>query len=435
MPETLEAFLSAVHRTFTEVTRKAPDYFAGRPLRAAGPPAGAEEAVRAAFGATLRAADREEFTAVDRLLDLRRTGPDGTDGRREERENREDGEGGEGGDDWAGWRRRMDRRTAVRSARAARLAGVMDRREARAAGSRVRYRAGGQGPLVVLLTALGHTDEVWYPLAERLLPGRRVVMWDAEDAAGPPGPAERRLDAVDAVLAAEGVRSCDVVGWCSGAQLAVEYAHRRPGAVRAGVLLHGSYPRTATDPASAYERNLATVCASVAARPQRAGRALRMLTGAGGTAPLPADEHLAAVEALARVPPGLEAVLRHPFRDADALVRYSRTLDGLWRRPLPEPAPGSPPLLSLAGELDRVAAPEPPAALAPWLAGRHGVLAGATHYSLLERPEVVADVCRAFLDGPTAAPPATRTTGEVRWAEAGGRAGPGHAAVSAGATR
>ncbi|NEC83058.1 hypothetical protein G3I38_28435, partial [Streptomyces sp. SID7958] len=65
---------------------------------------------------------------------------------------------------------------------------------------------------MVLLTALGHTDEVWYPLAERLLPGRRVVMWDAEDAAGRPGPAERRLDAVDAVLAAEGVRACDIVG-------------------------------------------------------------------------------------------------------------------------------------------------------------------------------------------------------------------------------
>ncbi|NEA92996.1 hypothetical protein G3I22_11760, partial [Actinospica acidiphila] len=98
MPETLEAFLSAVHRTFTEVTRKAPDYFAGRPLRAAGPPPGAREAVRAAFGATLRAADREEFTAVDRLLGLRRAGPDGADGRRED------------GDDWAGWRQRLDRR-------------------------------------------------------------------------------------------------------------------------------------------------------------------------------------------------------------------------------------------------------------------------------------------------------------------------------------
>jgi pimeloyl-ACP methyl ester carboxylesterase len=426
MPETLEAFLSAVHRTFTEVTRKAPDYFAGRPLRAAGPPAGAGEAVRAAFGATLRAADREEFTAVDRLLDLRRPGPDGADGRQCD---------GEDGDDWAGWRRRLDRRCAVRSARAARLAGTMDRREARAAGSRVRYRAGGQGPLVVLLTALGHTDEVWYPLAERLLPGRRVVMWDAEDAAGRPGPAERRLDAVDAVLAAEGVRACDIVGWCSGAQLAVEYAHRRPGAVRAGVLLHGSYPRAATDPASAYERNLATVCASVAARPHRAGRALRMLTGTEGTAPLPSDEHLAAVEALARVPPGLEAVLRHPFRDADALVRYSRSLDGLWRRPLPVPAPGSPPLLSLAGELDRVAAPEPPAALAPWLAGRQGVLAGATHYSLLERPEVVADVCRAFLDGPAAAGPPAGSTGEVRWAEAGRPAGTGRRPARAGAAR
>ncbi|CAM5319554.1 alpha/beta fold hydrolase [Streptomyces hirsutus] len=406
MPETVESFLSAVHRTFAEVTRKAPGYFATRPLRADDPPAGAAEAVRAAFGVTLRATVREEFTAVDDLLDRRRTCLDGTD----------DPDGS--GEDWAGWRRRQDRRFAVRSARAARLARTMDRREVRTAGSRIRYRAGGQGPLVVLLTALGYTDEVWYPLAERLLPGRRVVMWDAEDASEPDRlrSTERQLDVVDGVLAAEGARACDVVGWCSGAQLAVEYAHSRPRAVRAAVLLHGSYPRAATDPASAYERNLATVCASVAARPHRADRALRMLTGAAEPAPLPTDEHLAALEVLARVLPGLAPVLRHPFRDADALVRYSRMLDELWRRPLPAPSPGLPPLLSLAAELDRVAAPEPPAALVPLLAGRHGLLVGATHYSLLERPEVVADMCRAFLDDPAAAVPVAGGPKEVRWA-------------------
>ncbi|GAA3897323.1 hypothetical protein GCM10022244_04480 [Streptomyces gulbargensis] len=412
MPETLETFLSAVHRTCTEVTRKAPDYFATRPLRATRPPAGAVEAVRAAFGAALREEAREEFTAVDDLLDRRRAGSDGSGASRGH------------GEDWAGWRRRLDRRSALRSARAARLARAMDRREVRSAGCRVRYRAGGQGPLVVLLTALGYTDEVWYPLAERLLPGRRVVMWDAEDASEPIGPAERRLDLVDAVLAAEGARACDVIGWCSGAQLAVEYALGRPRAVRAAVLLNGSYPRAATDAASAYERNLAAVCASVAARPHRAERALRMLTGASGPGPLPADERLAAVEVLARVPPGLEPVLRHPFRDAPALVRYSRMLDELWRRPLPPPAPGAPPLLSLAAELDRVAAPEPPAGLRPLLAGRHGVLAGATHYSLLERPEAVADVCRAFLDDPAGAVPVAGGAEEVRWASGDRPTGP-----------
>ncbi|MFD3551838.1 alpha/beta fold hydrolase [Streptomyces goshikiensis] len=421
MSETIESFLTAAHRTFVEVTRRSPDYFAGRPLRASDPPAGSARAVAAALGVRLSAVAAREFTAVDDLLDRRRRA-DGTDpAELVELVDPADGTGDSGdtvpAGDWERWRRRQDRRGAVRAARAAHLARAMDHRVARHSGRGLRYRAGGSGPLLVLLTALGHTDEVWYPLADRLLPGRRVVMWDAGET-GPSGQTwtlAGQLADFDAVLAAEGADSCDVIAWCSGAQIAVEYAHRRPAAVRAAVLLHGSYPRAATDPSSAYERNLGAVCASVAAHPGRAARALRALGGEAVPVPLPRDEHRAAVEVLARTPPGLDAVLRRPFRDARALAGYSRQLTELWRHPVPAAAAGLPPLLSLGAELDRVAAPEPPAALVPLLTAGHGLLVGATHYSMLDRPEVVAAVCGAFLDDPAAGPPAAAGPREVRW--------------------
>ncbi|MFE5857441.1 alpha/beta fold hydrolase [Streptomyces sp. NPDC056500] len=391
MPESIESFLSAVHRTFAEVTRRAPDYFTTRPLRVSAPPVGAVAAVADAFGARLLTTTAQEFTAVDELVDRRRCDPT------------ESIPGGEQAGGWARWRLDQDRRTALRAAQAAHLARAMDRRTARHEGRSVHYRVCGQGPLLVLVTALGHTDEVWYPLAERLLHGRRVAMWDAgeRDPSGRPWTLAGHLADVDAVLHAEGVRSCDVIGWCSGAQVALEYAYRRPGVVRAAVLLNGSYPRAGTDAASRYERDLAAVCASVVARPERASRALRMLAGAGAVVPLPADERLAAVEVLARTPPGLASVLRRPFRDANALVNYSHQLSELWRRELPGPGASVPPLLSLAAGLDRIAAPEPPRALLPLLSGRHGELVGATHYSMLDRPEVVAAVCAAFFDDPT----------------------------------
>ncbi|GAB2783905.1 hypothetical protein GCM10027073_15830 [Streptomyces chlorus] len=412
MPETIESFLCAVHRTYTEVTRRQAGYFTTRPLRAAGPPAGAAAAVSDAFGVALKTTDPAAFTAVDELLDRRRArqdvvddvAPGGTPGRVTA-----------GG--WRDWRRRQDRHVALRAARAAHLGRSLDRHAVRHAGRGLRYRAGGQGPLLVLVTALGHTDEIWYPLAEQLLPGRRLVMWDAGETtpAGRPWPLDGQVADIEAVLAAEGADSCDVVAWCSGAQIALEYAHSRPCAVRALVLLHGSYPRAAGDACSDYERSLGAVCASVAAHPGRAPRALRMLTGGGPPQPLPADEQRAAVEVLARAPAGLESVLRHPFRDPDALVRYSRQLTELWQRPLPGPGSGLPPLLSLAADLDRVAAPEPPAALTPLLAGRHGELVGATHYSMIDRPEVVATVCGAFLDDPPGGAPVAAGPAEIRW--------------------
>ncbi|WP_042163776.1 alpha/beta fold hydrolase [Streptomyces sp. NBRC 110035] len=415
MPETIESFLCAVHRTYTEVTRREPGYFATRPLRAGDPPTGAAEAVADAFGVTLTATDPAAFTAVDELLDRRRrTRPD---------EDTDDVDPGRAAGHvpagaWRAWRQRQDRQGALRAARAAHLGRSLERRVVRHAGRRLRYRVGGRGPMLVLLTALGHTDEVWHPLAERLLPGRRLVMWDAGETApsGQPWLLDGHLTDIDAVLDAEGAASCDVVGWCSGAQIALEYAHSRPSSVRALVLLHGSYPRAAGDACSAYERDLGAVCASVAARPGRAQRALRMLTGGAVPEPLPADEGRAAVEVLARAPAGVESVLRRPFRDPDALVRYSRQLTELWQRPLPGPASGLPPLLSLAADLDRVAAPEPPAALMPLLAGRHGELVGATHYTMIDRPEVVAAVCGAFLDDPSGGAPLATGPAEIRWA-------------------
>ncbi|MFF2576960.1 alpha/beta fold hydrolase [Streptomyces goshikiensis] len=424
MSETIESFLTAAHRTFVEVTRRAPDYFDGRPLRAIDPPAGSARAVAVALGVRLSAVAAREFTAVDDLLDRRRhaDGAGGTD--RADRGDRADVTRDSGGSgpagDWERWRLRQDRRGALRAARAAHLARAMDHRVARHSGRALRYRAGGRGPLLVLLTALGHTDEVWYPLADRLLPGRRVVMWDAGET-GPYGQTwtlAGQLADFDAVLEAEGADRCDVIAWCSGAQIAVEYAHRRPKAVRAAVLLHGSYPRAGSDPSSAYERNLGAVCASVAAHPERAVRALRALGGEAVPVPLPREEHLAAVEVLARTPPGLDAVLRRPFRDARALAGYSRQLTELWRHPVPAAVPGLPPLLSLGAELDRVAAPEPPAALVPLLTAGHGLLVGATHYSMLDRPEVVAAVCGAFLDDPRPGPPAVGGPREVRWSTA-----------------
>ncbi|MFE3939561.1 alpha/beta fold hydrolase, partial [Streptomyces goshikiensis] len=403
---------------------RAPDYFDGRPLRAIDPPAGSARAVAVALGVRLSAVAAREFTAVDDLLDRRRhaDGAGGTD--RADRGDRADvtrdsGDSGPAGD-WERWRLRQDRRGAFRAARAAHLARAMDHRVARHSGRALRYRAGGRGPLLVLLTALGHTDEDWYPLADRLLPGRRVVMWVAGET-GPYGQTwtlAGQLADFDAVLEAEGADRCDVIAWCSGAQIAVEYAQRRPQAVRAAVLLHGSYPRAGSDPSSAYERNLGAVCASVAAHPERAARALRALGGEAVPLPLPRDEDLAAVEVLARTPPGLDAVLRRPFRDARALAGYSRQLTELWRHPVPAAVPGLPPLLSLGAELDRVAAPEPPAALVPLLTAGHGLLVGATHYSMLDRPEVVAAVCGAFLDDPRPGPPAVGGPREVRWSTA-----------------
>jgi pimeloyl-ACP methyl ester carboxylesterase len=293
--------------------------------------------------------------------------------------------------------RRQDERAAAR----ARVAALGQALDGHAAGPHLRYTAAGAAgePPIVLLNALGQEQTAWLPLVEHLARRRRVVLWQmrAEAADGLPVTFAEHAADVRQILDAERAASCHLVGWCTGARLAVRASRLAPQRIRSIVMLGGSFkhPGRPRGLDTRYEQNLEAMLRAVAAEPALADR-LRGLLAAAAAAPVELDHLDAAAlaeHALTAAPAALASAARHPFRSAAALVTYARQHLELWAQDeLAAAAAVAAPVLGLSGERDQLVAPAAlAAAVARFPVGRFEQIAGATHYALYERPRCVAE--------------------------------------------
>ena len=119
-------------------------------------------------------------------------------------------------------------------------------------GTRIAYDAVGEGGETILLAnGLGGRLFAWEPLITALLPDYRFVTWDyrglfdSDVPARPHRMAVRyHVDDAIAVLDAEGGGSAAVVGWSMGVQIGLELAATHPERVRGLVLMNGTYGHT-----------------------------------------------------------------------------------------------------------------------------------------------------------------------------------------------
>jgi 3-oxoadipate enol-lactonase len=118
-------------------------------------------------------------------------------------------------------------------------------------GTRIAYDAVGEGRSTILLAnGLGGRLFAWEPLITALLPDCRFVTWDYRGLFDSDMPARRHrlavryhVDDAIAVLDAEGGggAAAAVVGWSMGVQIGLELAATHPERVRGLVLMNGTY--------------------------------------------------------------------------------------------------------------------------------------------------------------------------------------------------
>lgn len=261
----------------------------------------------------------------------------------------------------------------------------------------LRYTALGHGELPVLvLGALGQPLTSWLPLLARLSLERRVMLWlpRPTDPSGRVLTFAQHCDELSAILGVEQVRRCHVVGWCTGAKLAMRFCRLHPERVASVTWLAGTlkHPGRAAELDTRYERNLEATLGAIARTPELAERLRGVLANsAAGEPPTRLAGAALAQHLLTTAPAPLQAAARHPFRSADTLAVYARQHLELWSHdesaPLPEPRP----LLALAGEHDRVVAPASArAALTAFSGASFELYLGATHYLHYERAADVA---------------------------------------------
>lgn len=464
-PAGLHRLLAAVEETVTEVRARAPGWFEREPLRLLAPPGAAlpllpaEDAARLLFALTESAVtagrvcrlssphatplaelcDRisdvygirltavtasGELNAVDRLLCRRSTGVLEGGARPDDVLDACDvlGPGAE-----VAALRPPAQRGLLRAVRGGQTAAREKRSRGRAVfvrtlgtgtvpardGKRtVVYRTAGPPPggtdalPVVFVGALGQGPGFWYPLMERLAAQRRVLLVQPSEPMGAPETA--------AVLEREGVGPAHLVGWCTGPKEAVALARAHPKRVASLAFLSGSFRVAGREDGldTEYERSLHTLCRTVHARPAAAGRLLRLFGQ-----PEPAPESAGGV--LAATHRDLRELVRAPFRDEDALVRYAAAMLGFWADDSADRAPEvSVPVLALGAEYDRVVSrTRLRAATARFPRGHYAEFTGATHQFLYDRAALLAEVLEGFWRDPAdRTPPAdevvTGTAGE-----------------------
>src|SRR5439155_8305465 len=119
--------------------------------------------------------------------------------------------------------------------RADALPDMLERRGVDLGGVRLGYAAAGSGsPPLVVLNALGQGLGYWYPLMDRLVRPHRILIWEtrADTATGTFCTLADHVEDVAAVLRQEDVAECHLLGWCTGAKVAIEFYRRFPAAVR-----------------------------------------------------------------------------------------------------------------------------------------------------------------------------------------------------------
>lgn len=112
-------------------------------------------------------------------------------------------------------------------------------------GARLRICDEGDGPPLLMINGIGATIEVWDPL-KRLLPGRRLISFDAPGTGASSRPARSLrmhhvADLVAGILDQVQCDRVDVLGYSLGGMLAQQFAHQHPTRVRR-LILAGTIP-------------------------------------------------------------------------------------------------------------------------------------------------------------------------------------------------
>lgn len=287
---------------------------------------------------------------------------------------------------------------------------TLERRRATARdGTGLAYEVVGHGPeTLVLANGLGGRLYVWEPLLEALAPRYRILTWDYRGLFDSDSPRSKRRLAVAhhsgdlrTILDAERIDRAVLVGWSMGVQVSLDFAASHPDRVAGLVLLNGTYGHvlsTGFQPLFSVPflaRQLHGIIDVLRDRPELA----RTLAAVSKSAVLPTRLLLmltAGARAAAMSPiieryfddvlgPSFENFLLL-FQELDAHSTYHllREIDA--------------PTLVVSGLLDILTPAYQSRQIARRIRGaEHLALVRSSHFSMLERPDVVVPRIEQFL--------------------------------------
>jgi pimeloyl-ACP methyl ester carboxylesterase len=278
----------------------------------------------------------------------------------------------------------------------------VERHATSADGTEITYYVAGRGPRTwVAAPAMGAPLVAMRRLYEALFDECRVITWDMRGFHRSGAPAgdrayeiPRHVEDLDAVVAAERLDRFVLGGWSMGVPISIEYTARAPSKVEALVLINGPFSR-ALDHAVPLPGVGSVVTRAIDLLGDPVGRAMNPLSlrllGIRGV-----GRALERVGVVAREGEHFERIL-DDFRKVD-WARYLRVIRSLHEYDgLPHLGAIRVPTLITAGSRDPMTPPRSAEHLQRLVAGSElFVVAGGTHYTPAEFPELVAERIRRF---------------------------------------
>lgn len=288
------------------------------------------------------------------------------------------------------------------------------------AGQRYFLRHSGTRPLL-LVNALGVPIDIWWRLLGDVDHDFKVIVVESPCGDMLTGGMARYVDisaeveGLTAVLRAESIGPLSVVGWCSGAKVAIDLAGRHPDQISSLILLAPSLmgmSGVAPDP-SPFEKDFRWLTNAIGKRQSLAPSLAQTFTG---PRPLIWDSRVEAMEQRAETLFGLPAqerssALTVPMSEAASLMNLMRRVAEDDSHPTGKILSGlGMPIMAVMGQHDRVIQP-PFASLAlrTWAKSVfQAILTGSGHYIHDLQYHYFRFLLTEFIDNRRAAPPSAR---------------------------
>ncbi len=250
---------------------------------------------------------------------------------------------------------------------------------------------------VLLCNAVGMPAEFLRPLAEELAERHHVLTWESRglpSAAHGPRDLDVSLDrqALDAVTVLDhfGIEAASVVGWCTGARLAMRLSANHPSRVTAAAYLNGGY-NLAACAKTIFEKSMITSMPKIATDMRYA--ALFHKSIFSQMSDKTAQAEVSAQRASNSLMAATNAEYLHlssiPFHTSENLYRYARLIAAYLEEDVREDEVGRPvPTLVLSGSQDVTTSPQSSRLMADRMPNaRYAEIADGDHFALYGNPD------------------------------------------------
>ncbi|GAA3627223.1 hypothetical protein GCM10022397_10910 [Flavivirga jejuensis] len=281
------------------------------------------------------------------------------------------------------------------------------------------YYIGGNGSVLVILNAYGQSLSFWDWMVNGLYKNHTVIIWSMRGTASQKGgveesyPIQTHVEDIKHILNNEDVQKCNIMAWCTGPKVALQFQADYPELVNTMIFLSSCFKGVPGFEKyhTTYENDMQQICDRVNQNPYIASIIIEALKNI-----LIKEEEVIAFDELqdeekkrdlvqdilSLIGEDIKPMIIEPFLTPSSVLNYARQLLMLWEKDVTEMLINlNIPVLMISGEEDNISSCEITEAAAG-LSGKVdcAIIKGGTHYLHYDNTSLLLEIVNKYLIDP-----------------------------------